>query len=71
MVHEHDLDEGRSIRDRGIREREASALKCALEIGHPPLPGRLSSVKRYDPVLNAWETVAPMGTGRIGSIALV
>ena len=33
--------------------------------------GFLSSVERYDPALNAWETVAPMGAGRIGSIALV
>mmetsp|Transcript_7159 Transcript_7159/g.21591 ORF Transcript_7159/g.21591 Transcript_7159/m.21591 type:complete len:90 (+) Transcript_7159:102-371(+) len=31
----------------------------------------LSSVERYDPAQNAWETVAPMGTARIGSIALV
>ena len=33
--------------------------------------GVLSSVERYDLALNAWETVAPMGTARIGSIALV
>ena len=33
--------------------------------------GLLSSVERYDPALNALEAMAPMGTGRIGSIALV
>ena len=40
-------------------------------VGGDSRVGSLSSVERYDPALNAWETVAPMGAGRIGCIALV
>ena len=35
-----------------------------VEARAQPLPGRLSSVKRYDPALDAWEAVAPMAMAR-------
>ena len=61
-----------------LDSREVSATRVAGDVvisrcsgGGDSADGRLSSVERYDPALNAWETVAPMGAGRIGGIALV
>ena len=62
-----------------LDSREVSATRVAGDVvisrcragGGDSADGRLSSVERYDPALNAWETAAPMGAGRIGSIALV